>query len=141
MAYRGTERAPRDGCDVTLTIDLNLQNIVESELDAACAQYHPKKAIVILMRPQTGEILALANRPNFDPNAIRTQPASYLQAHQGDLKDCAIADEMEPGSTFKMVTAAATFNEHLVHPDTTDLLRERLLRLRAAARSPSRTAI
>ena len=118
VAYRGLERAPRDGCDVTLTIDLNIQNIVESELDAACAEYHPKKAIVILMRPQTGEILALANRPNFDPNAIRTQSASYLQEHQADLKDCAVADEMEPGSTFKMVTAAGAFNERLVHPDT-----------------------
>jgi cell division protein FtsI (penicillin-binding protein 3)/stage V sporulation protein D (sporulation-specific penicillin-binding protein) len=103
---------------VRLTIDMNLQNIVETELDTACQQFKPKKAIVILMRPQTGEILALANRPNFDPNDIRTKPASFIQAHEPDMRDCAIADEMEPGSTFKMVTAAAALNEHDVQPDS-----------------------
>jgi len=118
VAYRGEERAPRDGCNVRLTIDMNLQNIVENELDDACKQYKPKKAIVILMRPQTGEILAMANRPNFDPNDIRTEPPAFLQAHEADMKNCAITDEMEPGSTFKMVTAAAALNEHLVQPDS-----------------------
>ena len=54
VAYRGEERAPRDGYNVCLTLDMNIQNIVETELDAACAQYRPKKAIVIIMRPQTG---------------------------------------------------------------------------------------
>ena len=119
VAYRGEERAPRDGYNVQLTIDMNLQNIVETELDAACKEFKPKKAIVILMRPQTGEILALANRPNFDPNYIRTKPASYIQEHEADMKDCAIADEMEPGSTFKMVTVASALNEHDVSPDST----------------------
>jgi cell division protein FtsI (penicillin-binding protein 3)/stage V sporulation protein D (sporulation-specific penicillin-binding protein) len=118
VAYRGEERAPRDGYNVRLTIDMNLQNIVETELDTACQQFKPKKAIVILMRPQTGEILAIANRPNFDPNDIRTKPASYIQEHEADMKDCAITDEMEPGSTFKMVTAAAALNEHEVQPDS-----------------------
>jgi cell division protein FtsI (penicillin-binding protein 3)/stage V sporulation protein D (sporulation-specific penicillin-binding protein) len=118
VAYRGAERAPRDGYNVRLTIDMNLQNIVETELDAACQEFKPKKAIVILMRPQTGEILAIANRPNFDPNDIRTKPASYIQEHEGDMLDCAISDEMEPGSTFKMVTAAAALNEHQVQPDS-----------------------
>jgi len=118
VAYRGEERAPRDGCNVRLTVDLNLQNIVETELDAACAEFKPKKAIVIMMRPQTGEILAMANRPNFDPNDVRTKPVSYIQQHEGDMKDCAITDMMEPGSTFKMVTAAAALNEHTVRPDS-----------------------
>jgi len=118
VAYRGEEHAPRNGYNVRLTLDLNLQNIVETELDAACAQFKPKKAIVILMRPQTGEILAMANRPNFDPNDVRTKPASYISAHEGDMKNCAIMDEMEPGSTFKMVTAAGALNEHTVKPDS-----------------------
>jgi cell division protein FtsI (penicillin-binding protein 3)/stage V sporulation protein D (sporulation-specific penicillin-binding protein) len=118
VAYRGEERAPRDGCNVRLTIDMNLQNIVETELDAACQEFKPKKAIVILMRPQTGEILAMANRPNYDPNDIRTKPASYIEEHEADLKNCAITDEMEPGSTFKTVTAAGALNEHLVRPDS-----------------------
>ena len=118
VAYRGQERAPRDGCNVRLTVDLNLQNIVETELDTACAQFHPKKAIAILMRPGTGEILALANRPNFDLNDIRTQPASFVDDHAAEMKNCAVTDMMEPGSTFKMVTAAAALNERLVHPGT-----------------------
>jgi len=118
VAYRGEEHAPRDGYNVRLTIDMNLQNIVETELDAACKQFRPRKAIVILMRPQTGEILAMANRPNFDPNDVRTDSATYLQEHEADLKDCAITDEMEPGSTFKMVTAAGALNEHEVSPDS-----------------------
>jgi cell division protein FtsI (penicillin-binding protein 3)/stage V sporulation protein D (sporulation-specific penicillin-binding protein) len=118
VAYRGEERAPRDGYNVRLTIDMNLQNIVETELDAACQEFKPKKAIVILMRPQTGEILAMANRPNFDPNDIRTKPASFIHEHESDMKNCAITDEMEPGSTFKMVTAAAALNEHEVQPDS-----------------------
>jgi len=118
VEYGGAEHAPRDGYNVQLTIDLNLQNIVETELDVACKQYKPKKAIAILMRPQTGEILAMANRPNFDPNDIRTKPAPYIQAHEADMKNCAIMDMMEPGSTFKMVTAAAAFNEGKVTPDS-----------------------
>ena len=68
VLYRGQERAPRNGYQVHLTVDLNLQNIVENEIDAAMREYSPKKATIILMRPQTGEILAMANRPNFDLN-------------------------------------------------------------------------
>src|SRR5205807_8713845 len=68
VLYRGQERAPRNGYQVHLTIDLNLQNIVEEEIDVAMRQYSPKKATIVLMRPQTGEILAMANRPAFDLN-------------------------------------------------------------------------
>jgi cell division protein FtsI/penicillin-binding protein 2 len=119
VAYRGEEHAPRDGYNVRLTIDMNLQNIIETELDAACKQYKPKKAICILMRPQTGEILAMADRPNFDPNDVRTETPQQLADNVAALKNCAITDEMEPGSTFKMVTAAGALNEHTVSPDTT----------------------
>ena len=119
VAYRGEERAPRDGSNVRLTIDMNLQNIIEDELDSACKEFKPKKAIAIVMRPQTGEILAMANRPNFDPNDLRIKPASFIQDHQGDMLNFAVANEMEPGSTFKTVTASGSLNEHLVTPDTT----------------------
>ena len=68
VPYRGQERAPRNGYQIHLTVDLNLQNIVENEIDAAMDEYHPQKATIILMRLQTGEILAMANRPNFDLN-------------------------------------------------------------------------
>src|ERR1700730_1781735 len=68
VPYRGQERAARNGYQVQLTIDLNLQMIVEDEIDAAMKEYRPQKASIILMRPQTGEILAMANRPNYDLN-------------------------------------------------------------------------
>src|SRR5207248_8018891 len=105
VLYRGQERAPRNGYQVHLTIDLNLQNIVENELDAAMREYSPKKATIILMRPQTGEILAMANRPAFDLN-------KRSDAKPEQMKNRAICDMIEPRSTFKIVTAAAAINEH-----------------------------
>src|SRR5213594_1679074 len=111
VPYRGQERAPRDGYQVHLTVDLGLQNIVENEIDAAMAQYTPKKATIILMRPQTGEILAMANRPNFDLN-LRSE------AKPEEMKNRAIIDMMEPGSTFKIVAAATALNEHKFAPDS-----------------------
>ncbi len=112
VLYRGQERAPRDGYQVHLTVDLNLQNIVENEIDAAMREFSPEKATIILMRPQTGEILAMANRPTFDLNQRNT-------AKPEQMKNRAIIDMMEPGSTFKIVTAAAALNDHKVRPDTT----------------------
>src|SRR5256714_1217448 len=111
VPYRGQERAPRDGYEVHLTVDLGLQTIVENEIDAAMQQYSPQKATIILMRPQTGEILAIANRPNFDLN-LRSE------AKPEQMKNRAIIDMMEPGSTFKIVAAAAALNEHKLRPDS-----------------------
>jgi cell division protein FtsI/penicillin-binding protein 2 len=112
VLYRGQERASRDGYQVHLTVDLNLQNIVENEIDAAVREYSPQKATIILMRPQTGEILAMANRPNFDLN-------ERSEAKPEQMKNRAIIDMMEPGSTFKIVSAAAALNERKVRPETT----------------------
>src|SRR3954464_3198945 len=99
VLYRGQERAARNGYQVQLTIDLNLQTIVENEIDAAMREYRPQKAFIILMRPQTGEILAMANRPNYDLNQ-RSQAKPEQMINRG------ILDMMEPGSTFKIVVAA-----------------------------------
>ena len=112
VLYRGQERGPRDGYQVHLTVDLNLQNIVENEIDAAVREYSPQKATIILMRPQTGEILAMANRPNFDLN-------ERSEAKPEQMKNRAIIDMMEPGSTFKIVATSAALNEHKVRPDST----------------------
>ncbi|MFL6583118.1 MAG: peptidoglycan D,D-transpeptidase FtsI family protein [Chthoniobacterales bacterium] len=112
VVYRGQERTSRNGYEVHLTVDLNLQNIVENELDAAIREFNPQKATVILMRPQTGEVLAIANRPTFDIN-------ERADARPEEMKNRAIIDMMEPGSTFKIVTAAAALNERKVRPDTT----------------------
>jgi cell division protein FtsI/penicillin-binding protein 2 len=112
VPYRRQERPARDGYRVHLTVDLNLQNIVENEIDAAVREYNPQKATIILMRPETGEILAMANRPHFDLNKRST-------ADPETMKNRAIIDMMEPGSTFKIVTTAAALNEKKVRPETT----------------------
>jgi cell division protein FtsI (penicillin-binding protein 3)/stage V sporulation protein D (sporulation-specific penicillin-binding protein) len=96
---------------VHLTVDLGLQSIVEEEIDAAMKEYSPQKATIILMRPQTGEILAIANRPNFDLNL-------RAEAKPEQMKNRAIIDMMEPGSTFKIVAAASALNEHKMRPDS-----------------------
>src|SRR2546429_3247634 len=111
VPYRGQERAPRDGYQVHLTVDLGLQSIVEEEIEAAMTEYSPQKATIILMRPQTGEILAIANRPNFDLN-LRSE------AKPEQMKNRAIIDMMEPGSTFKIVAAASALNERKLRPDS-----------------------
>lgn len=112
VPYRGLETPAKDGCDVTLTVDMGLQNIVESELAAACAEYKPKDAAAIMMRPQTGEILAVASWPTFDLN----KPG---ESKPEQTKDRPIVDMVEPGSTFKIVTTSAVIEERLVTPETT----------------------
>jgi cell division protein FtsI/penicillin-binding protein 2 len=112
VPYRGLESAAKDGCDVTLTIDLGLQNIVENELGRAMAEYKPKGAIAIMVRPQTGEIMAMASRPTFDLN----DPG---EADPDQTKNRAVVYMVEPGSVFKIVPVSAALNEKLVTPDTT----------------------
>ena len=111
MNFAGQEREARNGSHVRLTVNLNLQQIVESELEAACKRLRPLKATVIMMKPDTGEILALANRPTYDPNdAGNAKPEARFNN--------AIAGTVDPGSTFKMVTCAGAFNFRLVTPHT-----------------------
>ncbi len=111
VPYRGQEKDPRNGCNVRLTIDMGLQNIIEQELDSAIKQFHPKSATVIMMQPKTGEILALANRPNFNLNVQDNVPPDHR-------RNRAIADMVEPGSTFKIVTTAAALTERIVRTTT-----------------------
>ncbi len=111
VPYRGQEKEARNGCNVRLTIDMGLQNIVEQELDAAIKQFRPKSATVILMQPRTGEILALANRPNFNLNVQDKVPLDHR-------RNRALSDMVEPGSTFKIVTTAAALTERVVRPTT-----------------------
>jgi len=111
VPYRGQEKGSEDGGDVRLTVDLAVQQIVEEELDAAVREYKPKSAVVVLMRPATGEILAMASRPAFDLNALEV-------AKPEELKNRAVIDMVEPGSTFKIVTAGGALNERIVTLDT-----------------------
>ena len=112
VPYRGQDNPAKDGSNVKLTVDLGLQNILETELDAACVEFRPKNATAIMMRPQTGEILAMASRPTFDPN----RPGAAVPDQE---KNRSVVDMVEPGSTFKIVTTSAVLEEKLVTPDTT----------------------
>jgi len=69
LIYRDEDFPARNGYNVVLTLDQAIQNIAEQELESACKKHHPDSAVVVVMRPSTGEILALANRPTFDLNS------------------------------------------------------------------------
>jgi cell division protein FtsI/penicillin-binding protein 2 len=101
------EKRPLAGRDVYLTIDETLQHIAESSLERAVRESGAKRAMAILMRPETGEILALAAVPFFNPNRYQDYPA-------GHWRNRAVTDVYEPGSTFKIITAAAALEEGVV---------------------------
>ncbi len=95
---------PEQGVNVVLTIDQTIQYIAERELDKIMQEHSPKSAKIIVMDPDTGEILAMAGRPDFDPNKFNEYPAKAR-------RNVAIADSYEPGSIFKIVTLAAALEE------------------------------
>ena len=95
---------PKDGADIVLTIDEFIQFVAERELERAYKTFRAKGASVIVMNPHTGEILAMANRPGYDPN--HPQAASL-----DSRRNRAICDMFEPGSVFKIVTASAALEE------------------------------
>lgn len=98
------------GRTLRLTIDSAIQHISEVELQTSIDEYGAESGSVIIMNPYTGEILALANAPSFNPNA-------YSQFNRAALRNRAIQDYFEPGSTFKTVVAAAALDRDLVTPD------------------------
>ncbi|MGB6899038.1 MAG: penicillin-binding transpeptidase domain-containing protein, partial [Candidatus Acidiferrum sp.] len=98
------------GADVVLTLDEKIQYLTERELNAAIAQNHAIAGSAIVMNPNNGEILALANWPTFNPNKASEAPAEARM-------DRAVSALYEPGSTFKLVTLAAGFNEGITRPD------------------------
>jgi cell division protein FtsI/penicillin-binding protein 2 len=118
VLYRGQERAPRHGQSVRLTIDSGLQKIVETELDEAMRQFRPKFAVAVLQRPQTGEILAMASRPAFDPNNVPKSAPKDDRDLINPLINRAIAASYEPGSTFKIVAAGGSLTERLTNAQT-----------------------
>jgi cell division protein FtsI/penicillin-binding protein 2 len=104
------EKNPDPGENLVLTLDEKIQYIAERELQTAMQETHAESGTVIVQNPHTGEVLALANRPTFDPNFLKT-------ADPRSLKDRAVSDIYEPGSTFKIVTLAAAMEEKLARPD------------------------
>lgn len=103
------EQAPTAGATLELTLDRNLQYIAERELTAGVLENRALGGTVVIMEPFTGEILALANYPTFNPNDYRRAPAD-ARANR------AVQYVYEPGSTFKIVTASAAIEEGVVRP-------------------------
>ncbi|HSL23012.1 MAG TPA: penicillin-binding protein [Vicinamibacterales bacterium] len=108
--FSRVERPATSGADVELAIDEYLQYIAERELGAAVREHRAAGGTIIIMAPRTGEILALANYPTYNPNTFSRYP-------QSRMRNRAIQEIYEPGSTFKIVTASAAFEESLVDPD------------------------
>jgi cell division protein FtsI/penicillin-binding protein 2 len=99
------------GEDIETTIDAAIQGKTEEALDAAAQQYGAKGASAIVMNPNTGEILAMANWPSFDPNDLQ-------KATQDELENRATGFTYEPGSTFKAFTVASALSDHVVTPSS-----------------------
>lgn len=112
VLYRGQEEPAVNGRSIYLTIDMGLQAIVEKQLDVAMETYRPIGATAILVDPKTGEILAMASRPNYDPN-------HYSDATAQELRNRGITDMYEPGSVFKIIAAAGAINEGIMNENST----------------------
>ncbi len=104
------ERDPEPGENLVLTIDENIQFIAERALDDALARTHALSGTVVVQDPNTGQILALAIRPTFNPNDFRHATAGLLRNH-------AVSDVYEPGSTFKLVTYSAALDQRVTNPN------------------------
>lgn len=110
MTESGAPLSSTAGRTLQLTIDSAIQHIAEMELKAAVEEQNADSGSVIIMNPYTGEILAMANEPTFNPNAYSKYPHS-------SWKNLAIQDYYEPGSTFKTVVAAAALDQGLIKPE------------------------
>jgi stage V sporulation protein D (sporulation-specific penicillin-binding protein) len=98
------------GNNLVLTLDQTIQYYVERELDRIESDYQPKWAVILVMDPKTGEILAMGSRPTFDPSRWRKFPREVWEKNPVTLYT------YEPGSTFKMIIAAAALEEGVVRP-------------------------
>jgi cell division protein FtsI (penicillin-binding protein 3) len=98
------------GGDIHLTLDTSIQHLAEKELEATISKYRAKAGTAIVVEPFTGEVLALANYPSFNPNNFSKQSSQQK-------RNRAIADSFEPGSTFKTILAAAALEEGVVGKD------------------------
>lgn len=101
---------PKHGCSIQLTIDIILQRIVEYELKQGVINSGAVSGTVVAVDPATGEIMAMASYPNFNPNEMKISDPNTLINR-------AISDLYEPGSSFKVITAAAAIEEDIIHDE------------------------
>ena len=102
---------PQDGVNMTLTINYDIQASLERELDNAVLKYNPDQALGIVMDPNSGEILAISSRPNFSPSEYQNYTVEEIN------RNLPIWMTYEPGSTFKIITLAASLEEKVVDLD------------------------
>lgn len=99
---------PTSGMNLSLTIDINIQKSLERELDNAVSMFNPDMALAVVMDPNTGEILGMSSRPNYNPNSYQDYSMETLS------RNLPIWSSYEPGSTFKIVTMSAAVNEGII---------------------------
>ncbi|MDR3203382.1 MAG: transpeptidase family protein [Deltaproteobacteria bacterium] len=99
------------GASVMLSLDLRIQNIAEKTLKKAVEERSAKSGLVVAVKPSTGEILAMAIYPGYDPN-------NYALTSENERRNLALTDPFEPGSTFKIFTVSAALEENLIAPET-----------------------
>ena len=122
--------AAENGKDIVLTIDATIQSIVEKYLSKAVEENIAEYGSIVIMKPSTGEVLAMANYPTFDPNDPFTPNTQELKDKWDDMtvtqrseelnkmwRNKAISDTQEPGSTFKLITSVAALEENVVNID------------------------
>lgn len=101
--------SPQEGLTINLTIDINIQTIIERELDNAVAKYNPEQALIVAANPKTGEILGMASRPNFDPNNYKDYKTEVIN------RNLPIFNTYEPGSTFKVISLSSAIEEKKIN--------------------------
>jgi cell division protein FtsI (penicillin-binding protein 3) len=109
--FNREDRLPTAGASLELTIDAGLQYLVERELATGIQEHRAAAGVAIVMDPWTGEVLAMASEPTFNPNA-------FADVDPELRRNRAVMDSYEPGSTFKTVTASAGLEEGVITPDT-----------------------
>lgn len=109
--YPSTYTSPQSGMNITLTVNKDIQDIVERELNNAYDTYHPEGIWALAMDPQNGDILAIASKPDFDPNDYKNSSQDIYN------QNIPIWKTYEPGSTFKIITFASALNENLFDMD------------------------
>ena len=100
---------PQNGVNVSLTIDLDIQKSIERELDNVVSKYNPEQALIVVADPDTGEILGMSSRPNFDSNNYKNYDINTIN------RNLPIWATYEPGSTFKIITLAASLEEKTIN--------------------------
>lgn len=101
--------SPQSGMNVALTIDINIQQAIENELDNAMTKYNPEQALIVVANPKTGEIYGMSSRPNFNPNEYNKYDLETIN------RNLPIFNTYEPGSTFKVITLASSIQEKTIN--------------------------